>query len=337
MSTFKLGNIELENPIMLAPMAGVTDFSYRRICRRYGADFSVTEMVSAKGMYYNDEKTGMLAEITEDISPCAVQIFGKDPDIMAQAAEKLTSGEYRGCRSSVIPTAIDINMGCPVHKIVSNGEGSALMKNPELVGEIVKSVSKATTLPVTVKIRAGWDESSKNAVKIAEICEKNGAKMVTVHGRTRTQMYMGEADLNIIKDVKSALGIPVIGNGGIFNSEDALRMFDLTGCDGIMVGRGAEGNPFIFEEIKAVLSGKYYTPPSAEERMAAAFLHAEMLCKYKGDYIGIHEARKHMAWYLKGIRGSAKMRAACNYIESIEDLRRLLEEYKNELDKDAEV
>ncbi len=336
MSEFKLGNIYLKDPVMLAPMAGVTDFSYRRICRQYGADFSVTEMVSAKGMYYNDEKTGILAQITEDISPCAVQIFGKDPDIMALAAQKLTKNQYNGCRSTVVPSAIDINMGCPVHKIVSNGEGSALMKNPDLVGQIVKTVKGATTLPVCVKIRAGWDENSKNAVKIAEICEKNGADMVTVHGRTRTQMYQGDADLDIIKNVKSALGIPVIGNGGIFSPADAINMFEKTQCDGIMIGRGAEGNPFIFEEIKACMSGNSYTPPDAEKRMAAAFLHAEMLCKYKGEYIGIHEARKHTAWYLKGTRGSAKMRGACNSIESLADLERLFFEFKNELDNEGE-
>lgn len=332
MSEFTLGNIRLKNPIMLAPMAGVTDFSYRSICRQYGADFSVTEMVSAKGMYYNDEKTGILAQINEEISPAAVQIFGKDPDIMALAAEKLTKNQYNGCRSTVLPAAIDINMGCPVHKIVSNGEGSALMKNPELVGEIVKSVVAATSLPVCVKIRAGWDESSKNAVEIAEICEKNGAKMITVHGRTRKQMYSGDADLDIIKNVKSAIGIPVIGNGGIFSARDALKMMEYTSCDGIMVGRGAEGNPFIFKEIKAAFEGVEYVPPCDKERLEAAIFHAEMLCKYKGEYIGIHEARKHMAWYLKGIRGSSKKRAECNYIESIEDLKKLINEFENELD-----
>ncbi len=334
MSEFKLGSIKLKNPIMLAPMAGVTDFSYRSICRRYGADFSFTEMVSAKGMYYNDEKTGILAEINEDIAPCGVQIFGRDPDIMALAAEKLTKNQYRGCRSTVIPDAIDINMGCPVHKIVSNKEGSALMKDPELVGIIVKSVSQATELPVTVKIRAGFDDSNKNAVEIAEICEKNGAAMISVHGRTRAQMYQGEPDLQIIKNVKSAVGIPVIANGGIFTAEDAVKMFEATGCDGIMVGRGAEGNPFIFEEIKALMEGREYIPPSAEKRMTAALLHSEMLCKFKGEYIGIHESRKHVAWYLKGIRGSAKIRARCNYIESLEELRTLIEEYKFQLDNE---
>ena len=208
------------------------------------------------------------------------------------------------------------------------------MKNPELVGQIVKSGVEATYLPVSVKIRAGWDESNKNAVQVAEICEKNGAKMVTVHGRTRMQMYQGDADLDVIKHVKSSIGIPVIGNGGIYGAEDALRMMEYTGCDGIMIGRGAEGNPFIFEEIKAAVEGKRYEMPTADQRMEMAYLHAQMLCRFKGDYIGIHEARKHMAWYLKGIRGSAKMRAACNYIESLEDIRSLLEEFKKELDKE---
>ncbi len=331
MSEFVLGNIKFCNPVMLAPMAGVTDNVYRVICRNMGADMLVSEMISAKGMHYNDLKTAVLAEIKKESSPCAVQIFGSDPEIMAEAAVKLEKGEYKGFCSESLPCAIDINMGCPVNKIVSNGEGSALMKNPCLAGEIIKAVSQAVSIPVTVKIRAGWDENSINAVELAEIAEENGAKMITVHGRTRSEMYEPPVRHNVIADVKRAVSLPVIANGGIFTPEDAIYMYEATGCDGIMIGRGAEGNPFIFRMIKDALAGREIKAPSAEEKIDFALYHVKQMCLDKGEYVAIREARKHVAWYLKGIRNSAALRGDVNYVESYDELYFKLTEFKKTL------
>ncbi len=327
MSIFSLGAYTFDCPVILAPMAGVTDRSFRVICRSYGADFCVSEMISAKGMYYNDEKTGVLAKIDSEASPCAVQIFGSDPGIMAIAARRLCEGGYKGDQSAVRPFAIDINMGCPVHKIVSNGEGSALMKKSGLIGDIIKEVSSAVDIPVSIKIRTGWDDDSVNAPKIAEIAEKNGAKLITVHGRTRSGMYFSDVDHTTIANVKKSVGIPVIGNGGIFNADDALKMLELTNCDGIAIGRGAQGNPFIFKQIKAALEGMEYSLPNAAEKINAAILHARMLVEDKGEYTGIREARKHIAWYLKGIRNSSDIRASCNSIETLDQLQNLLGDF----------
>lgn len=331
MSEFKLGNIFLKDPLILAPMAGVTDKVYRTICRQMGADMLVSEMISAKGMHYNDLKTAVLAEINKDSTPSAVQIFGSDPEIMAEAAVKLEKGDYKGF-SGELPVAIDINVGCPVNKIVSNKEGSALMKNPRLVGDIVKEVSEATSLPVTVKIRAGWDENSVNAVEIAEIAEKNGAKMITVHGRTRSEMYEPPVRHSVIADVKRAVSVPVIANGGVFTPEDAVRMYELTGCDGIMIGRGAEGNPFIFKMIKDAVMGNPVVPPTPREKVNMALYHVGKMVEDKGEYMAIREARKHVAWYLKGIRNSAALRGEVNYVESYAELEEKLMSFINEVE-----
>ena len=333
--SFSIGNLNLKHGLMLAPMAGVTDYAFRRLCKRCGAEFTVSEMVSAKAMHYRDEKTATLAKIRASELPMAVQIFGSEPDIMAEAAEMLTGGDYRGCVSEASPSVIDINMGCPVRKIVTNGEGSALMKNPNLVYDIVKAVSKATPLPVTVKIRAGWDFAHMNAVEVALAAEEAGAKAVTVHGRTREQLYQPPVNYEIIARVKAALRIPVIANGGINSAEDAIRVKAETGCDGLMIARGAEGNPMIFSEILAALEGRVYEEPSHQELLGMAREHIALLCEDKGESVGVREARKHLAWYVKGIRGAASFRNAVNSTWTLPELMRLIDELEASL-QDAE-
>ena len=333
--SFSIGNLNLKHGLMLAPMAGVTDYAFRRLCKRCGAEFTVSEMVSAKAMHYRDEKTATLAKIRASELPMAVQIFGSEPDIMAEAAEMLTGGDYRGCVSEASPSVIDINMGCPVRKIVTNGEGSALMKNPTLVYDIVKAVSKATPLPVTVKIRAGWDFAHMNAVEVALAAEEAGAKAVTVHGRTREQLYQPPVNYEIIARVKAALRIPVIANGGINSAEDAIRAKAETGCDGLMIARGAEGNPMIFSEILAALEGRVYEEPSHQELLGMAREHIALLCEDKGESVGVREARKHLAWYVKGIRGAASFRNAVNSTWTLPELMRLIDELEASL-QDAE-
>ncbi len=304
----QIKNIKFDKSIFLAPMAGVTDHSMRLLCHRMGAQMSVTEMLSAKALHYGDEKTEELAKFDTLTSPCSIQIFGHEPDIMAEAATIL--------EKRFSPHMIDINMGCPVKKIVSNGEGSALMRDPALAEEIVRTVSSAIKTPLSVKIRAGWDENSKNAVEFACRLERAGAVMITVHGRTKSRMYNPGIDLDIIKDVKKALSVPVLGNGDIYTAADALRMLEHTGCDGVMVARGAYGNPWIFKEIGCALEGKEYTPPSVSERITVAKEHLSLLISDKGEYTGIREARKHLAWYLKGMRGAAPARVEINAAES---------------------
>lgn len=315
-------NIQLKHGLILAPMAGVTDHSMRILCHRMGAELSVTEMISAKAMHFGDEKTLELARSDKSTSPCAIQIFGHEPDIMAEAAKTLEE-KFR-------PAIIDINMGCPVKKIVSNGEGSALMKDQKLAQAIVLEVAKAVDTPVTVKIRAGWDEASKNAVEFAKGLEEAGAAMIAVHGRTRSQMYNPGIDIDIIKAVKDAVSVPVVGNGDIYCAEDALRMYEYTGCDGIMIARGAYGNPWIFKEIISALEDKQYSPPAITERISLAKEHISLLIADKGEYTGIREARKHLAWYIKGMRGAAPARVEINAAETTEAVIEILDRLEKE-------
>lgn len=315
----RIGNVILKHGIFLAPMAGVTDIAAREIYKKYGVEYMTTEMVSAAAMHYGDRKTFEIAQISPNEGPCAVQIFGHDPDMMGQAAEKLS-------QMQIPPCAIDINMGCPVKKIVGGGDGSALMKSPVLVGKIVEKTVSSCALPVTVKIRAGFDKSHKNAVEIAKIAESSGASVVCVHGRTREDMYIdGTVDREIIAEVKSALKIPVIANGDITCADDFVQMLEYTGCDGGAVGRAALGNPFIFEEINARLEGRDYTPPTPEERLFAAREHIRALVALKGN-LGVFESRKHAGWYTKGIRGGASMRQRINLAQTAEEMETILQD-----------
>ena len=290
-----------KRPVLLAPMAGITDTAFREMCLKYGAELAYTEMISAKGMHYNCMATRKLIELSEREGPCGVQLFGSSPDILADISREIES-EY-GEKVALI----DINMGCPARKIVSNGEGSALMLDLPLASQIISAVKKAVRLPVSVKFRKGFDSEHLNAVEFAKMAQDSGADIITIHGRTREQMYSGKVDLDAIAAVKRSVTIPVIGNGDIFSGTDAANMLKYTGCDGIMVARGAQGNPFIFEEIKAYLSGSPYTPPSAEQRAAAALAHAKRHLELKGER-SIIELRKHMAWYVSSARGVGKIR-----------------------------
>lgn len=308
----RIGNIEFKGKACLAPMAGTADRAFRELCRGYGAAFCVTEMVSSKGIAFNSKKSAELMEISSEERPCGVQIFGDEPKVMAQAAQ---------FAMQFSPDFIDINMGCPAPKISSNGSGSALMKKPDLCGEIVYAVSKAVDIPVTVKIRKGWDEKSVNAVEVAKICENAGASAITVHGRTREQFYQPPADWTIIKSVKESVTIPVIGNGDVTNAEEAGRMIEETNCDMVMVGRAAWGNPWIFREINAYFdTDKLIFPPGPAEKISVMLKHIQKLVEYKGEYIGMREARKHVAWYIKGFKGAAEFRNMAGRLTTFDEL-----------------
>ena len=303
----KLGSLEMKYGLCLAPMAGYSDRAMRLVCRKYGVEHSVSEMVSAKAVVYNDKKTFSLAKILDDEGPVSVQIFGSEPEIMAEAAAVLANP-----REGARPIAIDINMGCPVNKIFSNGEGSALMKNPELIEKITRAVSSAIDIPTTVKIRAGINKDNINAVECALAAEEGGASLLCIHGRTREQMYGGLADREIIKNVKSVLQIPLIANGDIVNAESAVTMLRDTNADGIAIGRGAVGNPFIFKEIIRALEGENFIQPSTEERVDTALLQLRTAIEEKGERMAIPEARKQIALYLRSFHGAARIRAEIN-------------------------
>jgi len=315
METLKIGNVTLDNPLVLAPMAGVTDLPFRLLCKEHGVGLVCMEMVSAKAIYYKNKNTEQLLEIYPQERPVSLQLFGSDADIIAEMATQIEERPF---------DILDFNMGCPVPKVVNNGEGSALMKNPKLVEEILTKLVRAVKKPVTVKIRKGFDEEHVNAVEIAKIAEGCGVAAVAVHGRTRQQYYSGHADWDIIRQVKEAVQIPVIGNGDLHTAEDVCRMKEQTGCDGFMIGRGAQGNPWIFEQILHKLeTGEDLPRPTVQEVTEMVLRHARLQVEIKGEYTGMREIRKHAAWYTAGYRNSSKLRGKINEVETIQQLEEL--------------
>ena len=324
----RIGNVELDNPFILAPMAGVTDLPFRLLCREQGAGLLCMEMVSAKAIHFGNKNTRALMEIHPQEKPVSLQLFGSDPDLMAEIAAQIEEEPF---------DILDINIGCPVPKVVNNGEGSALLKNPALVREIVPKVSRAIKKPLTVKIRKGFDDTCVNAVEIARILEDSGAAAVAVHGRTREQYYSGRADWDIIRQVKEAVSIPVIGNGDVDSPEKAEAMFRETGCDGVMIGRASRGNPWIFHQLNTYFeSGKVEKKPELSEVKDMILRHAGLLLEKKGAYTGMREMRKHVAWYTAGYPRSARLRQAINEIESLEGLKELLEQWREPAEKAGE-
>ena len=309
----KIGDLNIKNNVFLAPMAGITDKAFRKLCIDMGTSLTYSEMISAKGVYYNDKKTLNLIEKNENEKPYAIQLFGNDPYIISEAIKQI---EHLG-------DIIDINMGCPAPKITNNGEGSSLMKDPNLIGQIINMASKATKKPITAKIRKGWDDDNVNAVEVAKIIEENGAKLITVHGRTRSQFYTGKSDLEIIKKVKENVNIPVIGNGDIIDLESANNMFDYTNVDGIMIGRGALGNPWIFKEI----INNENIDISKKEKLDMILQHYDLEIQKKGEYTAIREMRKHICWYIKGLENNTHIKDIINKLENINEIKQILKDY----------